>query len=121
MEVLAAVREFCAAIGIAGPRQLPVVLSFERSGRVMVELHEHGVLLSLSRDVSVHRHGVAAAALRAVNPQRGLPFRVRAAFNGEETLVLLSVLDPAQLDVSTLDGIIGLFSRLADEAEAAAG
>jgi type III secretion system chaperone SycN len=120
MTALTALQEFCAGLGIDPPDELPIQLLFERSGRVLVESHGQGFILSLSREVSVHRHGVAAAALRAVNPERGLPFPVRAAFHGEETLVLLTSLDGDQIDVPTLDGLIGLLARLADEAEAAA-
>jgi type III secretion system chaperone SycN len=119
----AAVRDFCASLGLglrgAGPT-LPLVLDLERSGRVHIEQEDGGdFAVYVVRTVPEHRAGVAAAALRAVHPDRGAPYRVKAAFRNEDTLILLARLPEDRLDVPTLDGLIRLLARLADEAEAA--
>lgn len=115
----AAVAEFCAQMGLP-PSGLPVVLSFERSGRLHFEEHDGVLTALLSRSVPLHQAGVAAAALRGVHPDRGLPFTVRATFRGEDLLVLLAQLPAGQVDLPTLDSLVRLLTRLADEAVAAA-
>jgi type III secretion system chaperone SycN len=118
MSAETAVQDLCAAIGVA-PRPLPLVLRFERSGEVHIERGEDSLVIYLARHVPAYRSGVAAAALRAVHPDRGLPFRVKAAFRGEETLVLLVRIAEAQADLPVLDAVVKLLTRLADEAETA--
>jgi type III secretion system chaperone SycN len=120
--LLPALGAFCAGLGLDGqPQALPVVLDFERTGRLHLEEDASGSLVVyLARHVPAWREGVALAALRAVHPDRGLPHAVQAGFHGEETLVLLARLPAEQVDTPALDGLLGLLARLADEAEAAA-
>jgi hypothetical protein len=54
-----------------------------------------------------------------VHPDRGLPFTVKAAFRGEDTLVFLARIPEERVDLPTLDAIMQLLRRLANEAEAA--
>lgn len=115
----AAVSEFCAQMGLP-PAELPVVLSFERSGRLHIEERDGVLTALLTRRVPLHQAGVAAAALRGVHPDRGLPFTVRAAFRGEDLLVLLARLPAEQVDLPALDSLVRLLARLADDAVAAA-
>ncbi len=118
MSAEAAVQELCATMGV-GARELPLVLRFERSGELHIERSNDGILIYLAREVPGYRHGVAAAALRAVHPDRGLPFVVKAAFRGEDTLVFLARIPEERVDLPTLDAIMQLLRRLANEAEAA--
>jgi type III secretion system chaperone SycN len=118
MSAEAAVDDLCAAIGV-GAQPLPLMLRFERSGDVHIEKREGFVLVYVARNVPLHRRGVAAAALRLVHPDRGLPHPIRAAFRGDDTLVLLCRLPENRVDLPTLDGIMQTLVRLADEAEAA--
>ena len=69
MSAEAAVQELCATMGV-GARELPLVLRFERSGELHIERSNDGILIYLAREVPGYRHGVAAAALRAVHPDR---------------------------------------------------
>lgn len=119
----AAVRDFCASLGLGLPGAspgLPLVLDLEHSGRVHIEREDGGTFaVYIARTVPEHREGVAEAALRAVHPDRGTPHPVKAAFRNEGTLVLLARLPEDRLDVPTLDGLVRLLARLADEAEAA--
>jgi type III secretion system chaperone SycN len=109
---------FCAALGLP-PHALPLVLSFEHAGQLHLEQRDGFVLAYLTRRVPLYRRGVAAAALRAVHPGRGLPFAVHAAFCGEDVLVLLVRLPEETVDLPALNAVLQLLSRLADEAEAA--
>ncbi|MEJ0017905.1 MAG: hypothetical protein WDN25_15325 [Acetobacteraceae bacterium] len=118
MSAEAAVQELCAAIGVRAG-ELPLVLRFERSGELHIERQDGGIVIYLARQVPEYRTGVAAAALRLVHPDRGLPFTVKAAFRGEETLVLLVRIAEEHVDVPMLDSVMHLLTRLADEAEAA--
>lgn len=119
MSAETAVRELCASIGV-GARDLPLVLRFERSGEMHIERSKDGIVIYLARAVAEYRTGIAAAALRAVHPDRGLPFLVKAAFRGDETLVLLVSVPEENVDLPTLDAVMRLLTRLADETEAAA-
>lgn len=116
MSAEAAIADFVSAVGLP-PQAAPLVLRFERAGRLHLETRDGFVVACLTRDVPLYRTGVAAAALRAVHPDRGLPFVVHAAFRGEATLVFLCRLPERSVDTSTLDRVLGLLSRLADEAE----
>jgi type III secretion system chaperone SycN len=118
MSAETAVHDLCAAIGV-GPRALPLVLHLERSGEMHMEAREDSLVVYLARQVPEFREGVAAAALRAVHPDRGLPFRVKAAFRAVDTLVFLMRIPEDQVDLPTLDAAMRLLTRLADEAEAA--
>lgn len=120
MNAETAVQDLCAAIGV-GPRTLPVVLRFERSGEIRMESREDGLVVYLARQVPEFREGVAAAALRSVHPDRGLPFRVKAAFRGADTLVFLTRIPDDRVDLPTLDAAMRLLARLAEEAEEAGG
>ncbi len=118
MTALATLQEFCQGIGLPAPQALPVALVFERAGRVAIESRDDDhFLVFLSRQVPVHQHGVARAALRAVDPARGLPFLVRVAFRGEDTLIFVASIAASQLDIPTLDHLVTLLARMADEAE----
>lgn len=119
MSNTSAIDEFCAALGLP-PAEPPLVFEFERSGRVHIDRAGEWVTVSLLRPMPLHRSGAAAAALAAVHPDRGLPLPVRAAFLGEETLVLLARIAERRLDLPTLDAAVGLLSGLAGEVEAAA-
>jgi len=120
MSADAAVDELCASIGVP-PQELPLALKFERAGDLFIERRRGGfLLLYLARPVPAYRPGVAAAALRLVNPDRGLPYPVRAAFAGEDKLVLLTRLPEQEVDLPTLDAVMQFLTRLADQAEAAA-
>ena len=118
MSAESAVQDLCASMGV-GARELPLVLRFERSGELHIERCPGGILIYLAREVPEYRTGVAAAALRAVHPDRGLPFLVKAAFRGEETLVFLVRIPEDRVDLPTLDAVMQLLTRLANEAEAA--
>ena len=117
-----ALAELCESIGLPGSLPLrgrPLVLQFERSGRLEIEEQVSGdFAIVLARPVSPHGQGIAAAALRAIHPDRGLPFRVKAAFRGVDQLVLLARLPPADMQLSTLDRLISVLFSLADQAEA---
>lgn len=117
-----ALRALCESMGLpagmAAPDR-PLVLEFERSGRLEIgEEADGGFAIALARPVSPHGDGVAAAALRAVHPDRGMPFAVKAAFHGDDRLVLLARLAPEEMQLPTLDRLIGLLVRLAEQAEA---
>lgn len=117
MSADAAVAQFCAQLGLPAAR-LPLVLSFERSGKLHLEERDGTITVILARPVPPHQSGVAAAALRAVHPDRALPFPVRAAFKGEDTLVLLSRIPSDRVDLPALDSVVRLLSKLADDAVA---
>lgn len=120
MSADAAVRDLCAAVGVrASP--LPLVLRFERSGNLHIERRNNDIIVYLARSAPAYRTGIAAAALRAIHPDRGLPFPVRVAFHGADTLVLLCRLPEVEVDLPTLDSIMQLLCRLADQAMAASG
>ncbi len=119
MSALGTVQEFCRSIGVSEPDSLPAELLFERAGQVTIESDEADVLISLRREVSLFREGIAAAALEAVNPERGLPFRVHAGFLAEDTVVFLMAIAETQLDLPTLDRAISLLASLAAQTEAA--
>ena len=118
MTAESAVQELCAIIGVP-PRSLPLVLRFEHSGDLHIERRGRHIVIYLARQVPVYHAGVAAAALRLVHPDRALPFPVKAAFRGEDTLVLLVRIPEARVDLPTLDSVTRLLTRLAREAEAA--
>lgn len=118
MSASGAVAAFCAQLGLP-PAELPVVLEFEHSGRLHIEAAGEGVNVSLVRPIPLHRTGAAAAALAAVHPDRGLPVPVRAAFLGEDALVLVARIDRARLDLPTLDAAVGMLTGLARDIEAA--
>ncbi len=120
MSAESAVHDLCASMGV-GARELPLVLRFERSGELHIERCPGGILIYLAREVPEYRSGVAAAALRAVHPDRGLPYSSPegAAFRGEEALVFLVRIPEDRVDLPTLDAVMQLLTRLANEAEAA--
>ena len=118
MSADAAIQDLCAAIGVA-PRELPLVLRFERSGDLHIERRGDAIVVYLARHVPLYRHGVAAAALQAVHPDRRLPYVVKAAFHGDETLILLARMREQDVDLPALGAITRLLTRLADEAETA--
>jgi type III secretion system chaperone SycN len=115
----AAIAEFCNSVGLP-PAEPPIAFEFERSGRLHIERAGDWVTVSLVRPMPLHRTGAAAAALAVVHPDRGLPLPVRAAFLGEDELVLLTRIPEDQLDLPMLNTAIGLLSGLANQVEAAA-
>jgi type III secretion system chaperone SycN len=113
-----AIAEFCASLGLPAGEP-PLAFEFERSGRLHIERAGEWVTVSLVRPMPRHRSGVAAAALSAVHPDRGLPLMVRAAFLGEDALVLVARIAERKLDLPTLHTAVGLLAGLAGEVEAA--
>lgn len=117
-----ALRELCESMGLPAALAMPgrpLVLEFERSGRVEIEEEAAGgFAIALARPVSPHSDGVAAAALRAVHPDRGLPFAIKAAFRGDDQLVLLARLAAEEMQLATLDRLLSVLVSLAERAEA---
>src|SRR5262249_32020364 len=103
-----------------GPTELPLALEFERSGRVHIDRTGDAVTVSLVRPMPLHRTGAGAAALAVVHPDRRLPLAVRAAFLGEDALVLSTRIPEARLDLPPINTAIGLLTGLANEVETAA-
>lgn len=110
-----AVAQFCSALGLP-PQGAPVSMQFERSGRLQIEPREDGFVVLLARPAPPYLHGVAARALRLVHPDRALPFPVKAAFRGDDTLVMLARIAAVDLDLPTLERLVALLASLAADA-----
>lgn len=117
MSFVATIRQFCSSIGLP-PQDPPLALDMERSGTLRVELTQGKVAVSLARPFPLHREGVADAALRAVHPDRGISMPIRAAFQGDETLVLFALIDEPIFDLSVLEEAFSLLSRLLRDIDA---
>ncbi|MBL6080026.1 hypothetical protein JMJ56_18555 [Belnapia sp. T18] len=120
MSAQAGIRAFCEGLGVAMPRTMPVVLRFERAGRLLIAEDRGGLTLLLERDLPAWRTGVLAAALRAVHPARGVPRPVHIRCRSHRSLLLSLHLAAEEVDTPMLDGCLRLLNRLADEAEAGA-
>ncbi|GLS30842.1 type III secretion chaperone SycN [Mesorhizobium albiziae] len=119
MSAEAAIQAFCSAMGLP-PQTPPLTLRFERSGNLHLECRDGSFVMYLTRAMPLRRKGAAAAALRAVHPDRALPFMVHVAFNGEALLVLLIGMAMDRVDLPTLESAAQVLVRLIDEIDAAA-
>ncbi|ULJ74457.1 hypothetical protein [Rhizobium gallicum] len=118
MSADAAVQAFCSLMGL--PLQTPpITLRFERSGDLHMESRDGSFVMYLTRAMPLHLKGAAAAALRAVHPDRTLPFVVHVAFHGEALLVLLIGMTEERIDLPTLETAAQVLVRLVDEIDAA--
>ena len=109
------VAQFCATLNMP-PQRLPLSLQFERSGRLQIDHRGNDYCVLLARPAPQYQEGVAEAALRAVHPDRGLPFSVRAGFSGDDTLVLLARIPDREFDLPTLERLLAALTSLADDA-----
>ncbi|NRP75103.1 Chaperone protein SycN [Ensifer psoraleae] len=118
MSADAAVQAFCSAMGF--PLQTPpVTLRLERSGNLHMESRDGTFVMYLTRAMPLHRKGAAAAALRAVHPDRALPFMVHVAFYGDALLVLLIGMAEERIDLPSLETAAQVLVRLGNEIDAA--
>ncbi|MER8791429.1 hypothetical protein NKH71_26860 [Mesorhizobium sp. M0983] len=119
MSAHASIQAFCSAMGLP-PQAPPLTLRFERSGNLHIECRDGSVVMYLTRAMPLHRQGIAAAALKAVHPDRALPHMVNVAFYGEALLVLLISITENRVDLPTLESGAQVLVRLVDEIDAAA-
>lgn len=116
MNLAAAVADFCRTIGLpAAP--LPLALRFEKSGLLVLEEQNDNLVASLHRTAPRYRAGVAVAALRAVHPDRNLPYAVRAGFRGDETLVFQARVQADRVEPSLLEHVLTTLVAIADSVE----
>lgn len=96
-----------------------VDLSIEQIGRLQLEREGDVALITLARAWPRHAARAARAALDLCHWRENHPWAIQAGVKGEEWLLFTVRLPLTQLDVPTLDRILGYLSNLQDAVEKA--
>ncbi|MDG9672077.1 YopN chaperone SycN-like protein [Hahella sp. CR1] len=109
------ITEFLQQLGFADFiwRGEPLTLAFERSGTLMIEPHEQGLLLVRLQEISDYDCAdLIPKALRAVHYDQPLPLRAHTGMKGPSQLAFIVALSRQQLSIAGLNEALGVLDYL---------